>query len=93
METYADSLGLSSLEGQSVRLTFCVRRVQEPKPPKPPQFKQYPVCRLVLPPSAVVDLFNQLNQLMGALHKIGLVKIEQGKPAEAIPVKGPDTKQ
>src|SRR5688572_11531928 len=82
-ETFADSLGLSFFDGQAMRLTFCVQRFMPPKPPKPPFAKRYPSCRLVLTPEVVVDLFNQLNQAMGALQKMGLVKIEQGKPPEA----------
>lgn len=42
METFSDSLGVSSLDSQSARLTFCVRRMQPPKQGKPPLFKQYP---------------------------------------------------
>ena len=83
-ETFADSLALSTFDGAAARLTFCVRRMQEPQPGKPPQFKKYPVCRIVLTPDATVELFNRLNQMMGALQKLGLVKIEPGKPPQPI---------
>jgi hypothetical protein len=83
-ETFADSLGMSSFDGQTMRLTFCVQRLQEPKPPKPPRAKKYPSCRLVITPNLVVDLFNQLNQIMGVMQQHGLVKVEPGKPPVAI---------
>jgi hypothetical protein len=83
-ETYADSLGISSFDGTALRITFCISRVQEPKPPKPPQFKRYPAVRLVLSPYGAVELFNQLQQMMGAMAKMGLVNMEPGKPPEAV---------
>lgn len=83
-ETFADSLGMSFFDGQAMRLTFSVTRFQPPKPPKPPSAKRYPSCRLVMTPDCVVELFNQLQQVMGALQKIGLVKIEPGKPPEVV---------
>jgi hypothetical protein len=83
-ETFVDSMALSTFDGTAARLTFCVMRMQEPQQGKPPQFKKYPACRMVLTPDATVELFNRLNQMMGALQKLGLVKIEPGKPPQAI---------
>jgi hypothetical protein len=78
-ETFVDSLALSTFDGAAARLTFCVMRMQGP-----PQFKRYPVCRMVLTPDATVELFNRLNQMMGALQKLGLVKLEPGKPPQPV---------
>ena len=83
-ETFADSLGMSSFDGQAMKITFCVQRLQPPKPPKPPTAKKYPSCRLVLTPEAVVELFNTLQQTMGALQKAGLIKVEDGKPVQSV---------
>ena len=83
-ETFVDSLALSTFDGAAARLTFCVMRMQEPHAGKPAQFKKYPVCRMVLTPDAAVELFNRLNQMMGALQKLGLVKIEPGKPPQPV---------
>ena len=83
-ETFVDSMGLSTFDGVAARLTFCVMRMQEPQQGKQAQFNRYPVCRMVLTPEAMVDLFNRLNQMMGALQKLGLVKLEPGKPPQAI---------
>ena len=83
-ETFVDSLGLSTFDGAAARLTFCVMRIQEPQTGKPAMFKRYPVCRMVLTPDAAVELFNRLNQMMGALQKLGLVKMEPGKPPQPV---------
>ena len=79
-ETFADALGNGSFDGQTARLAFCVTRLDPIEPPKPPTAKRYPVCRLVLPPDAVIELFNQLQQLIGLMEKQGLVKRENGQP-------------
>lgn len=83
-ETFADSMTLSTFDGAAARITFSVMRMQDPQAGKPAQFKRYPVCRMVLTPQAVVELYNRLNQMMGALQKLGLVKIEPGKPPQSI---------
>jgi hypothetical protein len=83
-ETFADSMALSTFDGAAARLTFCVSRMQDPQAGKPAQFKRYPVCRMVLTPDATVELFNRLNQMMGALQKLGLVKMEPGKPPQSV---------
>src|ERR1044072_3402142 len=74
---------LSPFAGAAARLTFCVLRMQEPQQGKPAHFNRYPVCRMVLTPDATIELYNRLNQMMGALQKLGLVKIEPGKPPPA----------
>jgi hypothetical protein len=86
-ETFADSLGLSTFDGMTARITLCVQRLQDPQPAQPPMANKYPVCRLVLTPEAVVDLYNNLNQLMGILQKSGLINVEGGNPT----VIGPKT--
>lgn len=83
-ETFADSLGMSYFDGQAHRLTFCVHRFNPPKPPKPPTAKKYPSCRIVMTPECVIELFNQLNQVMAGMQKMGLIKIEPGKPPEVV---------
>lgn len=75
-ETFVDSMGLSIFDGNTLRLELCVTRLNEPKPPKAPTGKKYPVCRLVLTPDTTVELYNQLNQLIGLMAQQGLVKKE-----------------
>ena len=79
-ETFVDSLGNGSFDGQTARLTLSVTRLDPISPSKPPTAKRYPACRLVLPPDAVIALFNQLQQLIGVMEQHGLVKRENGQP-------------
>lgn len=72
-ETYADSLGLSTFDGHSLRVELCVTRLDPPSPPKQPTGRKYPTCRLVLSPEASVELFNQLQQMIGVMQQQGLV--------------------
>ncbi|MGO9379944.1 MAG: hypothetical protein ACLPN1_03850 [Dissulfurispiraceae bacterium] len=73
-ETFADSIQLILFDGQSARIEFCVTRMDEPKPPKPPTARKYPVCRLVLTPEAALQLFNQLQTIVTGMQKQGLIK-------------------
>jgi hypothetical protein len=36
-----------------------------------------------------MELFNRRNRMMGALQKLGLVKIQPGKPPQSIEQKAP----
>lgn len=79
-ETFADSIGMSTFDGNTMRIEFRVTRVNPPVPPNPPTAKRYPVCRLVMTPELAVELSNQLNGVIGMMEKQGLVKREGGKP-------------
>ena len=78
-EIFADSIGSGSFDGLTARLAFCVTRLDPVEPSRPPRGKRYPVCRLVLTPDAVVELFNQLQQLVGIMEQQGLVR-RQAEP-------------
>lgn len=82
-ETFADSTRLILFDGQSARIEFCITRMDEPKPPKEPTAKRYPVCRLVLTPEAALNLSNNLQNIINAMQKNGIVKrieAEKGTP-------------
>ena len=79
-ETFADSLGTSTFDGSIVRVELCVQRLDPPEPSRPPSATLHPVCRLVLPPATVIDLFNQLTQIIGVMEGKGLVTRHDGKP-------------
>lgn len=82
-ETFADSSRAVTFDGQTMRIEFCTIRMDEPKPPGPPTGRQYPVCRLVLTPSAAVDLFNKLQQIMAALEQGGAIR--KNPPVTQVP--------
>jgi hypothetical protein len=73
-ETFADSIRAIGFDGQTMRLEFCVTRMEHTQPPNPPSGSQYPACRLVLTPTAAVDLFNKLQRIMSALEQSGAIK-------------------
>src|ERR1044071_4044085 len=83
-ETFVDSLTLSTFDGAAARLTFCVLRMQEPQQGKPAHFNRYPAGRMWLPPDATIELYTRLTKMRGALQKLGLVKMEPGKPPQAV---------
>ena len=73
-ETFVNSLGNWFFSDGIANIELCVTRIDKPKPPNPPTGKKYPACRLVLTPQAVVDLFQNLNTLMGIMKKEGLIE-------------------
>lgn len=79
-ETFADSLGTSTFDGSIVRVELCVQRLDPPETAKPPSATVHPVCRLVLAPATVVDLYNQLTQIIGVMEGKGLVTRQDGTP-------------
>ena len=80
IETFADSIRAITFDAQTMRIEFCVSRMDEPNPPKPPTSRQYPACRLVLTPNAALVLFNKLRQIMNAMEKSGAIKKEMHPP-------------
>jgi hypothetical protein len=81
LETFADSIHSLSFDGQTMRIEFCTTRLDEPKPQNPQTATQHPSCRLVLTPTASLDLFNKLQKLVNALEQSGVLK------REAVPLK------
>jgi hypothetical protein len=77
-ETFTDSIRGLIFDGQTMRIEFCTTRMDPPLPQQDPTASQYPVCRLVLPPNAAIDLYNRLQQILQALEKDG--KITRNQP-------------
>lgn len=73
-ETFTDSIRSIGFDGQTMRLEFCVTRMEHVQPPNPPSGCQYPACRLVLTPNAAIDLFNKLQRIISVLEQSGAIK-------------------
>ena len=73
-ETFADSVGPWSFDGNTLRIEFMVTRLDEPKTGEARTGRQYPVCRLALTANGAIELLNQCRQLTAALEKAGLLK-------------------
>jgi hypothetical protein len=86
-ETFVDCVTGLLFEGHMLRLEFGVTRLDEVKPNTPITGRRYPVCRLVLPPSAAVELINRMQQIAAALSQAGMVKsnLPSAAPSGAAP--------
>ena len=73
-ETFADFVQRIQFDGQTLRLEFCVSRVDDHKAGTPATGKRYPACRLVLSAAAAVDLMNKMQQITAGLIKAGVLK-------------------
>ncbi len=75
-ETFADSIFGVHFDGQTLRFTFGVTRLERPQPSQPGTAVRYPACRLVLTSAAGVELMNQMQKLKEGLIKVGALKAE-----------------
>ena len=73
-ETFANSVSKCFFTEGVANIELCVTRLDKPEPPNPPTGNNYPACRLVLTPQAVIQLFQGLNGIMGAMEKEGIIK-------------------
>jgi len=80
-ETFADFVNRIQFDGQTLRIEFCISRLEDQKSPAPPVGKRYPACRLVLSVGAGVDLINKMQQITANLLKAGVLK--QDAPVNA----------
>jgi hypothetical protein len=67
LETFADSITGVTFDGQTLRLEFCVTRVDDTG-------LRPALSGLVLAPVTAVDLINRMQQVGAALTKAGIVK-------------------
>jgi hypothetical protein len=73
-ETFADTVGNWSFDGNTLRMEFLVSRLDPDKPADAPTGRSVPVCRLVLTAAGAVDLLKTCAQLTAALSKAGVGK-------------------
>jgi hypothetical protein len=88
LETFADSIEGTFFDGQTLRIEFCVNRLDPLKPNTPPTGRRYPACRLVLTPAAAVELMNRMQQISAAMVRTGVLKPSPGQVgAQSPPVR------
>ena len=73
-ETFVDAITSLVFDGQSLRIDFGITRLDEVKPNTPITGRRYTACRLVLPPTAAIDLVNRMQQIGAALTQAGLAR-------------------
>jgi hypothetical protein len=74
LETFADSVGRWTFDGNTLRMEFTVSRLDDRKPSDAPTGARVPVCRLVLSTAGALELLTQVTQLASALEKAGMIK-------------------
>jgi hypothetical protein len=79
-EAFADCVTGRIFDGQTLRIEFGVTRLDEIKPNTPLSGRRYPAARVVLPPTAAVDLINRMQQIASALTQAGVVKPTPPRP-------------
>jgi len=90
-EVFCDAVGLSTFDGNSIRVELCVTRLNPPKPPEPPTARRYVAARLVITPEASVDLWNQLSGMVRVMEEKGMVRREAPRSAPPAPPTSPAT--
>lgn len=79
LETFADNVQRMNFDGRTLRIEFCVARMEDPAPgkagkPAKRTGRSLPVCRLVLDLDGAVDLFNKINTLQAAMERQGVIQ-------------------
>lgn len=75
LETFSDSISSLFFDGQSLHVEFAVTRPDVSAAGAPTTALRYPVCRMVLPPAAAIDLINKMQQIGAAMAQSGFVKV------------------
>lgn len=75
LETFSDSISSVFFDGQSLHIEFAVTRPDVSAAGAPTTARRYPVCRMVLPSTAAIDLINKMQQIGTALAQSGLAKV------------------
>jgi hypothetical protein len=91
-ETYADSVNRMMFDGQSVRLEFCVTRMDEPQGGSTELTgTRQTACRVVLPLGAALELSGKLSRMLTALAKRGAeTRARQAQAKAAAPEARPN---
>jgi hypothetical protein len=73
-ETFADAVQELVFDGQTFRVVLGVTRMDERKGEGPFTGRRYTACRVVLPPSAAMDLSRKLGRVLAAMLKQGMLE-------------------
>jgi hypothetical protein len=73
-ETFSDSITAWRFDGSVLRIEFAVSRMDTQKGSGQRTGRMVPVSRLILTPTAAIELVNRCRQFSEALEKAGLLK-------------------
>jgi hypothetical protein len=91
-ETFADTVQGLVFDGQTFRVEFCVTRMDEMETAEGPATgKKYTACRMVLPPSAALELSTRLGRMVAAMvQQAGARKLASAEAAKGQPTREPE---
>lgn len=80
VETFADNVQRMTFDGRTLRVEFCVARMDDPDGKSEKRTgRAVPVVRLVLDLDGAVDMFNKMNNLQAALESRGVITTTKTK--------------
>jgi hypothetical protein len=74
LETFVDNIHQMTFDGRTLRVEFCITRLDAPPAKGPRTGKSIPISRMVLDLDGAVDLFNKVNNLQAALENRGVIR-------------------
>jgi hypothetical protein len=77
LETFVDNIQQMTFDGRTLRIEFCITRLDAPPAKGPRTGKSIPISRMVLDLDGAVDLFNKVNNLQAALENRGVIRKTQ----------------
>ena len=77
LETFVDNIHQMTFDGRTLRVEFCITRLDAPPAKGPRTGKSIPISRMVLDLDGAVDLFNKVNNLQAALENRGVIRKTQ----------------
>lgn len=94
VETFADNVQRMTFDGRTLRVEFCIARMDDPDPKARKRTgRAVPVVRLVLDLDGAVDMFNKMNSLQAALQSRGVISTTaKADAASALPPAKPAAK-
>lgn len=84
VETFADNVQRMTFDGRTLRVEFCVARMDDPDAKARKRTgRSVPVVRLVLDLDGAVDMFNKMNNLQAALESRGVITTTPKTPSKS----------
>ena len=85
-ETFVDNIQRMDFDGRTLRIEFCVTRLDAPNAGVRRSGRSIPISRMVLDLEGAIDLFNKVNSLQAALENQGVIRTTgRAAPAAALP--------
>jgi hypothetical protein len=84
-EVFADRLQSMHFDGSTIRMEFCVVRLEDPSSGEDRKAWAYPACRVVLSARGAAEMLKQMSELQAALVRQGLLPKAEPAPEDPVP--------